>query len=87
MAIYMPRRKRKSSQENAFIIEEIAPEQENGEIFYNIDAGDNPDDTGDISKLTDRQNPIFDPSGFPVSGGIPGGVGVFPGQAFPKTSN
>jgi hypothetical protein len=49
MAIYMPRRKRKSSQENSFIIEEIVPEQENGEIFYNIDAGDNPDDTGDIS--------------------------------------
>jgi hypothetical protein len=65
MAIYMPRRKRTSSQENAHIIEDIVLEQENEEIFYNIDPGDIPDDTGDISELTDRQNPIFDPYAFP----------------------
>jgi hypothetical protein len=49
-----------------------------------IYIGDISDDAGDFSKLTDGRNPTFDPPGFPVSGGIPGGVGVFPGQAFPR---
>jgi len=84
MAIYMPRRKRKSSQENAYIIPDIVPEQENGGIFPDIYNGDISEDTGDFSKLTDRRNPIFDPPGSPDSGGIPGEVGVFPGQAFPR---
>jgi len=84
MAIYMPRRKRKSSQENAFIIEDIVPEQENGEIFYNIDPGDNPDDTGDISKLTDRQNPIIDPYPFPGSRWNPRRNWGFPRAGLPQ---
>jgi len=71
MAIYMPRRRRKSSQYNAFIIRDIVPEQGNGGIFPDIYTGDISDDTGDFSKLTDRRNPIFDPPGFPDSGGIP----------------
>jgi hypothetical protein len=87
MAIYMPVRKRKSSQENAYIIQDIVPEKENGGIFPDIYTGDISDDTGDFSKLTDRRNPIFDPPVFPDSGGIPGGVGVFPGQTFPKIFN
>jgi len=46
-------------------------EQENGGIFPTIYTGDISDDTGDFSKLTDRRNRIFDPPGFPDSGGIP----------------
>ena len=53
-------------------------------MFPNNDNGDISDDTGDFSKLTDRQNPLFYPPGFPDSGGIPGGVGVFPGQTLPR---
>jgi hypothetical protein len=33
MAIYMPGRKRKSSQENEYIIQDIVPGQENGGLF------------------------------------------------------
>jgi hypothetical protein len=64
MAIYMPRRKRKSSQEKAYIIQDIVPEQDH------------------FSKTTGTRNPIIESSDFPVSGEIPGGVGVFTGFAF-----
>jgi hypothetical protein len=65
-------------------IRDIVREEENKGLFPVINIGDISDETGDFSKRTDRQYPIFDPPDFPVSGGIPGGVGVFPGQAFPK---
>jgi len=53
MAIYMPRRKRKPSQENALFIQDIVKEQENRGIFPDIDIGDISDDAGDFSTLTD----------------------------------
>ncbi|MGA7103895.1 MAG: hypothetical protein WBX49_01000 [Candidatus Deferrimicrobiaceae bacterium] len=84
MAIYMPRRKRNPLQENALFIQDIVMEQGNRGIFPDIDIGDISDDAGDFSKVTDGRNPIFDPPGIPVSGGIPGGVGVFPGPTFPR---
>jgi hypothetical protein len=81
-AIYMPRRKGIPLQANALFIRDIVREEENKGLFPDIDIGDISDDAGDFSKRTDGRNPIFDPPDFPVSGGIPEGVGVFPGQAF-----